>query len=102
MSMDDIPGGKLTKAIVELHTLAQIKSPFFQIRADLPLFRQTGCVLPCLGINVEQRLQTGVVLQMLGAGDGPEAVALGKSGGAKDEALDLRLRRRRYGRGRQS
>ena len=87
--MHDILGGELTKAVVELHPLAQIKRPFFQVRADLPLFRQTWCELPRLGVDVEQGLQKGVVLQMLGAGNGPEAVALGEPGGAKDHALDL-------------
>ena len=78
--MDHILGGELAKAIVELHALAQIKGPFFEVRADLPLFRQARNILARLGVDVEQRLQKGVVLQMLGAGDGPETVALGEPG----------------------
>ena len=102
MSMDHIPGGEFAKAVVELHPLAQIKRPFFQIRARFPLFRQAGCELPSLGVNVEERLQKGVVLQMLGAGNGPEAVALGEPGGAKDDALSLGfLGQRRCWRGHQ-
>ena len=90
--MDDVFGGELAKAVVELHPLAQIKGPFFQVRAGLPFFRQAGYILSRLGVHVEQRLQKGVVLQMLGTGNSPEAVALGEAGGAKDDALDLGLR----------
>ena len=76
--MHHILGGELAKAVVELHPLAQEEGPLFQVRAGLPLFRQAGDVFPGLGINVEQGLQKGIVLQMLGTGDGPEAVALGE------------------------
>src|SRR5262249_36092832 len=98
MRMDHILSGELAKAVVELHALTQIKGPFFQVRADLPLFCQARHILTRLGVDVEQRFQKGIVLQMLGASDGPEAVALGEPGGAKDDTLDLSFlcQRRRW------
>ena len=85
--MHHIPGSELAEAVVELHSFAQIKGPFFQVRAGLPLFRQARSELPGLGINVEQRLYKRVVLQVLGTSDGPETVALSKAGGAKNDTL---------------
>ena len=100
--MDNIPGSELAKAVVELHALTQIKGPFFEVRAGLPLFRQARNIISCLGVDVEQRLQKGVILQMLGAGNGPKTVALGEPGGAKDDALpSSRLCRCRRWRGQQ-
>src|SRR5262245_19672229 len=101
MGMDHILGSELAKAVVELHPLTKVEGPFFQIRADLPLFRQARCVLPCLGIEVKQRFQKGVVLQMLGTGNGPEAVALGEPSGTEDNTLVLGLRQCRRWRGRE-
>ena len=89
--MHDILGGELSIPEVERHTLAQIKRPFFLIRAGFPLLSQAGDVVAGLGIEVEQGLQEWVKLEMQWAGDGPEAVALIEPGGDKNQALDLGL-----------
>ena len=93
--MHDILGGELAKAVVELHPLAQIKRPFFQVRAGLPLFRQAGGVLPRLGVDVEQGLQKRVVLQMLGRAMVQKRLLSVNPAEPKIDALDLGLRRRR-------
>ena len=95
VGMHDVLGGELAVAVVELHPLAQVEGPLFQVGAGLPLLRQAGGVLARLGVDVEQRLQERVELEMVGAGDGPEAVALGEAGGGKNEALDLGFAGRR-------
>src|SRR5882724_2474274 len=89
--MHNILGGELAIPEVKWHTLPEIERPFFLIRAGFPLLSQAGDVVAGLGIQVKQRLQEWVKLQMLRAGDRPEAVALVEAGRDKDQALDLGL-----------
>ena len=89
--MHDVPGGELAEPVVELDPLTQGGTSTSIVGAAGPLFRETGCVLTRLRIDLEQRFQERVELEMVGPGDHPEAVAVLESGGGEDELLDLRL-----------
>jgi hypothetical protein len=89
MRVDDVLRGERPVAEVELHALAQVERPVLEVGAGRPLLGQAWRVLAGLRIHLEQRLEERVVLQMVGARDDPEAVALVEAGGGEDQLLRL-------------
>ena len=92
--MHDVLGGEMTVPEVERNALSQGERPFLVVRAGLPLLSQAGRVLTGLGVHLEQGFQERVVLEMIGATDHPETVAVLEPGGREQELLDLGLLRR--------
>ena len=82
--MHDIPGGELPIAEVEGHALAQEQCPLGHIGARFPLLRQARDERAGLGIQVQQGLQVGIILELIWATDDPEAVGLVDPGGGKN------------------
>jgi hypothetical protein len=84
VGMNHILGGKLAEPEVEGDPLAQGQRPLFHIGARFPLLRQARRELAGLGIQVQQGLQVGVILELMRATGGPEAIGFVDPSGGKN------------------
>src|SRR5262249_9430743 len=78
-------------AEMEGHALAQVQRPLGHVGVRFPFLRQARDERAGLGIQVQQGLQVGIILELIGPTDDPEAVGLVDPGRGKDDALYLRL-----------
>src|SRR5262249_60768188 len=84
--------GERPVAEVELDALAQPERPPPEVRASLPLLGEARRVRAGLRIDLEQRLEEWVELQMVRTGHHPEPVRVLEPRGGEHELVHLRLR----------